>query len=193
MTKLVCLGDSLTEGYGVDKELAWPALLQEKLHIEVINCGISGDTTAGMLARFYPQVLQFNPSHVIIMGGTNDIWWNVNQNIIQANIQAMTRQAEHNGMVPVIGLPIPIYPEGVDEAWGPKSGFSRCQKKVAQYVKSLKAQAKADQFLYLDFYSLFVNNEGEIIEKYFLDGIHPTEEGHRLMAELAAEKLKSLF
>lgn len=65
-TKIVCIGDSLTEGYGLDKNMAWPALLQNRLNITVVNSGISGDTTSGMLARFYPDVIQHRPTHVII-------------------------------------------------------------------------------------------------------------------------------
>lgn len=50
---IVCIGDSLTEGLGVNKENAWPALLRSELNVEVINRGISGDTTSGMIGSSF--------------------------------------------------------------------------------------------------------------------------------------------
>ncbi|MFT6707865.1 MAG: acyl-CoA thioesterase-1, partial [Flavobacteriales bacterium] len=50
--KLVTLGDSLTEGYNIDKLKRWTKLLHQKHNLEIINSGISGDTTTGMLSRF---------------------------------------------------------------------------------------------------------------------------------------------
>ena len=68
------MGDSLTEGYGIPQHTRWSNLLANETGLPIINSGISGDTTAGMLARFKPMVLDHQPSHVIIMGGTNDIY-----------------------------------------------------------------------------------------------------------------------
>jgi len=75
---IVCLGDSLTEGYGaskpnsVDKTRSYPAFLGEKVTVTVVNAGISGDTTAGGLARIGKDVLAHNPQLVIILLGAND-------------------------------------------------------------------------------------------------------------------------
>jgi acyl-CoA thioesterase-1 len=76
---LVCLGDSLTAGYGAtvpreeDKSKSYPAYLEGKVAIPVINAGISGDTTAGALARLEGDVLSKNPRIVIINLGANDL------------------------------------------------------------------------------------------------------------------------
>ena len=75
---IVCLGDSLTEGYGasspgaVDKSNSYPAFLQKKVSIQVINAGISGDTSADALARTARDVLSNDPQLVIILLGGND-------------------------------------------------------------------------------------------------------------------------
>jgi acyl-CoA thioesterase I len=55
--KIVCIGDSLTEGLGVDKQKSWPIILGELGKMVVINKGISGDTTSGMVSRFYQDVI----------------------------------------------------------------------------------------------------------------------------------------
>jgi acyl-CoA thioesterase-1 len=75
--KLLILGDSLTEGYGVDKESAYPFLLEKKLReaghkdLTVVNGGVSGSTTAGGLSRL-DWLLKGQPTHVIIALGAND-------------------------------------------------------------------------------------------------------------------------
>ena len=75
---IVCLGDSLTEGYGaskpseIDKSNSYPAFLQKKVNINVINAGISGDTAGGGLARVDTDVLADDPQVVIILLGAND-------------------------------------------------------------------------------------------------------------------------
>jgi acyl-CoA thioesterase-1 len=75
---MVCLGDSLTEGYGasssfaVDKSKSYPAVLQNKVKLTVVNAGISGDTASGGLARVDKDVLAKNPQVVIILLGGND-------------------------------------------------------------------------------------------------------------------------
>jgi len=77
---LVCLGDSLTAGYGasrpseVDKSNSYPAFLQKKVTINVINAGISGDTAAGGLARVDKDVLSNDPQVIIILLGANDFF-----------------------------------------------------------------------------------------------------------------------
>ncbi|MFO7911179.1 MAG: GDSL-type esterase/lipase family protein, partial [Desulfotignum sp.] len=73
--KIICHGDSLTQGSDMAKPCTWTALLENRLNIPVVNTGISGDTTAGMLARFAVDVVPRKPGIVILMGGTNDLWY----------------------------------------------------------------------------------------------------------------------
>jgi acyl-CoA thioesterase-1 len=77
---LVCFGDSLTAGYGAtvpgidDKTKSYPAYLQDRVTIPVINSGVSGDTTANALARLNRDVILKNPKIVIIELGANDFF-----------------------------------------------------------------------------------------------------------------------
>ena len=77
---IVCLGDSLTEGNGaskmgqVDKSKSYPAFLQSKVTIPVINAGISGDTAARAVSRVETDVLAEDPQAVIIFLGANDFF-----------------------------------------------------------------------------------------------------------------------
>ena len=77
---IVCLGDSLTEGYGaggrdiVDKSRSYPAFLDGRVAAPVVNAGISGDTAAGALTRLERDVLSKDPQMVIILLGANDFF-----------------------------------------------------------------------------------------------------------------------
>jgi lysophospholipase L1-like esterase len=54
MKRIICHGDSLTEGKDIEAAYRWPSLLQNALGTEVINTGIGGDTTAGLLSDSQP-------------------------------------------------------------------------------------------------------------------------------------------
>jgi acyl-CoA thioesterase-1 len=90
---IVCLGDSATAGTGVtvagkdDKSKAWPAFLQNKVNIPVINAGVDGDTTAKGLARVKKDVLSKNPRIVIIVLGANDLFQKVPLATTKNNLQ----------------------------------------------------------------------------------------------------------
>lgn len=175
--KLVCMGDSLTEGYEIDKTKRWSDLLSKRLGIEVVNCGISGDTTTGMLSRFYHQVIANHPSHVIILGGTNDLWLHSTPQQIIANIHAMVRQAKYNDIVPIIGIPTPVYtPEdySVDTYFVNDFNLSEAMREFQQI---LKAYVKEDEKLWIDFSDGI--HEGLMLD----DGVHPNEAGQEVMME----------
>ena len=71
--KLVCLGDSLTYGYGVPRRDCWVSRVAECTGHTLVNRGINGDTSGGMLARFGRDVLDERPDRVLLLGGANDI------------------------------------------------------------------------------------------------------------------------
>jgi lysophospholipase L1-like esterase len=171
-------------------------LVKSKLKINVINSGIGGDTSGGLLSRFYPGVVQYHPDVVLIMGGTNDLWWDLDIKMILANIFAMTCQAEHHDIVPLVGLPVPIIVEKAceQEFAAPESGYDRCAEKLAALAKTLARAAQQNDIACLDFYHPFCDKSGKAIGKYFLDdGLHPNEAGHRLMAEITVKMLRERF
>lgn len=185
--RVVCIGDSLTEGYGIEESKRWSNLLSNELNVEFINSGISGDTTAGMLARFNETVVQYKPSHVIITGGTNDISMNLPENIIISNILAMTRYAKHHKIVPIIGIPTPF---NKPENYTDENLFINPEslvKRINSYQKSLKEFALSDNQLIIN----FATNMNPI---YFLnDGLHPNDKGHECMMKVAKNCLRKIL
>jgi len=185
--KIVCIGDSLTEGYGVHESKRWTNLLRDKLDIEIINSGISGDTSAGMLARFNEMVIQHKPSHVIIMGGTNDIFLNISDNHILSNILAMTRYARHHEIISIIGIPTPFYNLSAfpdDEQFIESKDLF---KRINIFYQSLKQFILDDEQRVIDF---TLNMKAEL---FFNDGVHPNEKGHECMSEIAGQSLKNIL
>ena len=70
--KIVCLGDSITWGFPFGPQDSWVEMLQRKLQVEIINRGLTA-TPPDMLQRFDRHVLQANPTHLVLMGGINDV------------------------------------------------------------------------------------------------------------------------
>jgi acyl-CoA thioesterase-1 len=92
-TTLVCLGNSLTAGFGAttpgedDESKSYPAYLQAKVTIPVINAGVSGDTTSQALSRLNTDVLSKDPRIVIIELGANDLFNGIIPATTQNNLQ----------------------------------------------------------------------------------------------------------
>lgn len=110
--RLAALGDSLTAGWGVPAEDAFPvklesALAQKGYHVTIANFGVSGDTTAGGLARL-PAVLAQKPDGVIVELGANDVLRGLPAQAARANLDAILSRLKAEG-IPILlcGLRIP--------------------------------------------------------------------------------------
>lgn len=90
---IVCFGDSLTYGHGANSETeSWPALLQKRVKIPVINSGRNDDTTADGILRFDEDVILHNPAVVIFDFGGNDLFYpkkKLSHKQIEANFRTM--------------------------------------------------------------------------------------------------------
>ena len=142
----------------------------------MLNHGIGGDTTAGMLSRLPFEVFQQQPSIVILMGGTNDLWWDLELNLIQANLSAMVCQAKYHGVAPVIGLPLPIWIEKARaQEWEPPvKGYEHLSARINNLAETLKASADQWEVPALDFHHLFLKDQGTVKISLLLDDdVHP--------------------
>lgn len=196
MKKIVCIGDSLTEAAGLDPGDSWPSLLGKTLKPEIINKGIGGDTSGGVLGRFYHDVVPYQPDVVIILCGTNDLWWDLDINLIQANIFAMACQAQFHQMTPVVGLPPPLLMQNIRsrEMMPPVAGWEQCIQRLADLVTVLASSAHQSDIAILDFHHPFLDRKGRACARYYLeDGLHPNDRGHQLMAKAAGELLHNRF
>jgi acyl-CoA thioesterase-1 len=105
--QLLVLGDSLSAGYGLGAQQSWVSLLQQKLKsqgqaIEVVNASISGDTTAGGLARLPAALKAHKPKWVLIELGANDGLRGLSTSAMQANLVRMVRMTQAAGAIPLL-------------------------------------------------------------------------------------------
>jgi len=185
LKKIVCLGDSLTEGYDIDLDNRWTNRLENKLNIPIINKGISGDLTSGMLARFQQDVVALEPTHLILMGGTNDINFDLQNNLIIGNIKTMIRQAKFYNISSIIGIPTPCFLSHT-EGSGVFIGKSRFISRIDEYISKLTDFAITDEQLFIDF-------GNEMNQDMFLpDGVHPNDLAQEVLAKNAFTFLSKL-
>jgi len=182
--KLVCIGDSLTFGYGIKRSEAWTRLIAELHGLEVLNKGVNGDTSGGMLSRFQYDVVLEKPDMVMIMGGVNDLIMGAPVGVVQANITAMAHQARGRMIRPIIGIPTPVNPRMARQFWSDVTDFEAVAQMQVSLREGLMKFCKDFGVHCIDFYLPFqkaVAERGE--HALYIDGLHPTAEGNRIMAE----------
>lgn len=182
--KLSCMGDSITNGHGVDPEFCWTNILADTLNIHVTNHGVSGDTTGGMVGRFDYMLRSEKPTHVFIMGGTNDLSFGLPDSHILSNIKTMTRQARHMGITFIIGVPSTYYPSGEAKLY---------EVNTDEFVVRLKGyQSRLKQFIEIDKCASIDFTYGLEQNHFLEDGIHPNASGQLIMAKRAIEVIKEI-
>lgn len=176
---VVFLGDSLTAGYQLAEEQAWPALVAERLAGEglpfrAINAGVSGDTSAGGLARL-DWVLRADPDVVVVELGANDALRGSDLASTEENLRRILERLREEGVaVLLVGLQIPPN-YGPDYARRFTQLFPRlAEEHDVPLVPFLLERVAGNDSLNLG------------------DRIHPNAAGHRIVAETVAPYLRPL-
>lgn len=167
--KVVCLGDSITYGWPWGPEVSWTTMLADQIEGEVINRGIPGNTTTQMLERFEKAVLQFHPSHVIIMGGLNDVVLQDSFDRITWNLRSMAEMARNNGIIVVFGQPTVI-----DEP-----DLERLILRIRNWIINY-AQEHHISVIHFD-QAFYDENNNILSDLLAADGAHPTKAGYKAM------------
>ena len=179
---IVFFGDSLTAGYGLDPDEAFPALIQKKLAEagrpwRVVNAGLSGETTAGGLRRLDWVMRQPIDLFVLELGG-NDGLRGIPPEASRANLQAMIdriRTRFPNAAIVLAGMQVP-------PNMGPD--YSR------QFAVMYPELAKKNQATLIPFLLEGVGGEPSLNQP---DGIHPNAEGHSKVAQTIWKAIKDLL
>ena len=174
----VLMGNSITDSWA-------------KMHPEFfaennfVGRGISGQVTSQMLCRFQADVIALDPKMVIIMAGTNDIAMNngyISHEHILQNIQSMCELAKYHKIKPVLCSCMPA----ASFKWRPNLTPAEDIKRLNEMIK---AYAKANKILYVDYYSIFVDEQGGLPKKYAKDGVHPNLEAYKNMEHILLQSL----
>lgn len=189
--KILCIGDSLTYGFGVQRSKIWTNLSKNKLDIEIINEGINGDTTGGMLSRFNDALSREKPSIVFIMGGVNDLIAGASLGTVQANIMSMAHQALSKLIMPIVGIPIRMNLKNIRSDWDSFADFNRIASELELYKSWIKKLSKTFNVKYIDFDS-GIDNLSQTSGLY-LDGLHLNEKGQIVMSEIFCNAIRDIL
>lgn len=173
---VVALGDSITEGYGIEKAFAYPTLLEKSLQesgysIRIINAGISGSTSASGPGRL-KWFLKSKPDYVFIALGANDGLRAVPASETKKNLEAVISECKKNNIrVLLASMKMP-----------PNFGA----KYTKEYEEIFPLVAKKYNVPLYPFLLEGVAGHPNLNQP---DGIHPTEAGQKIIAE----KLQAFF
>ena len=193
MGTIICLGDSLTYGYGVRRAQCWTELAAEMSGWNVVNRGICGDTTGGMLVRLREilreEIGQRNERCFLLMGGCNDIFFSGSSTGARENMAAMAHQLFAEGEMPLIAVGPGIADGSYPSMWSDLVDFPEAGKVIRQYYEWLERFCSSFGVRMIDFRGDFRDREGNIRTELYLDGLHLNPEGHRVMAERVVKVL----
>ena len=193
MGTIICLGDSLTYGYGVRRAQCWTELAAKMSGWNVVNRGICGDTTGGMLVRLREilreEIGEQNERCFLLMGGCNDIFFSGSSTGARENMAAMAHQLFAEGEMPLIAVGPGIADGSYPSMWSDLVDFPEAGKVIRQYYEWLERFCSSFGVRMIDFRGDFRDREGNIRTELYLDGLHLNPEGHRVMAERVAKVL----
>jgi len=200
--RVVFMGDSITDFWRLGEYFAGQPY---------VNRGISGQTTPQMLTRMYADVIDLKPAVMIVLAGTNDIAHNTGPTtaeMIEENIMAMTELAQHHGIKVILCSVTPVsdYPFLKQQAAppaappapggrGPQAPRARMTLgrppadilKVNAWMKDYAARVDA---IYADYFTALVDEKGWLKEPLSSDGLHPNQEGYRIMTPIATAAIE---
>ena len=168
--RIVFIGDSLTEGYGVEKEASYPSLIEKRLKqdghgAEIINTSISGSTSASAVSRLKWH-LRNKPDLIVLALGSNDGLRGLKVEMLKKNLADAIKLAQENKIqMLLVGMKMP-----------PNYG----KDYTASFEKVFPDLAKEFKVPLVGFLLEGVGGERALNQD---DGIHPNERGHKVMAD----------
>lgn len=177
---ILVMGDSLSAGYGIRPQQAWPSLMQERLRelrldYSVANLSISGETSAGGRSRFVAAIKEHQPAVVILALGANDGLRGLPLKQMENNLEAMIDTAKKAGArVLLAGMRLP-------PNYGPYA---------EQFFQRFGEIAKAEKTAYLPFLLEPVATRPELFQA---DRLHPTAEAQPLLLDHVWPALRPLL
>lgn len=175
--KLLILGDSLSAGYQMQQQQSWVALLNKQLQQQqsewqLINASISGETTAGALARLPELLRQHQPDTVLIELGGNDGLRGFSIDLLKKNLSdIITLVKQHNASAILMQIRIP-------PNYGP-----RYEK---QFAGAYPALAEQHKIRLLPFFMEEIATKPELM---LPDGIHPNKDAQPIIRDIIMKQL----
>jgi lysophospholipase L1-like esterase len=181
--RVVFMGNSITEFW---KTIDGDFFTKNK---SFIDRGISAQTTPQMLVRFRNDVIDLNPSVVVILAGTNDIAGNTGPITIEnifGNIVSMAELAKANNIKVVLCSVLPVY----EYSWSP--GLEPAEK-IVKLNAMLQTYSKRYNIVYVDFHSALADEKKGMKAEYSPDGVHPNLKGYKIMDDLVEKAIAGVL
>lgn len=176
---ILVFGDSLSAGYGIPREAAWPSLLQAELnrthpHYKVINASISGETTSGGVRRLPATLKEHRPSLVILELGANDGLRGTKLDLTEKSLNTLITQSQAVGAkVLLLGMQLP-----------PNYGLAYTKKFKSLYPKlAQRHRIELVPFML----------EGVEAHEFQADNLHPVAEAQPKILQTVLQKLKGML
>lgn len=177
---ILVLGDSLSAGYGIRQEAAWPSLLdkrlqQKQLDYSVVNASISGETTSGGRSRIAALLKRNAPDIVVIALGSNDGLRGLPIATLRENLNALVASAQkQKARVLLVGQRLP-----------PNYGAY-----AQQFQACFGEVARARRTAFVDFLLAGVATRPELFQA---DHLHPTAEAQPILLDTVWQGLSPLL
>jgi lysophospholipase L1-like esterase len=167
-----------------------------------INRGISGQTTPQMLVRMYPDIIEHKPAAMVVLAGINDISQNTGPataEMVEENIMAMTDLAQHNEIKVILCsiLPVSDYAFLKQQASGKVNPYMKVPvtathppEDILKLNAWMKQYAEKVNAIYVDYFSVLVDEKGFLKESCSEDGIHPNAEGYKIMTKTVEKAIE---
>lgn len=165
--QIVIAGDSITEIFNMDFFNDY--MIENGVHI--YNRGISGDTSDRFLERIEETVLSIEPSVLFMLIGTNDLTLINDVDYVYNNIISSVEKALVVCDKLIIQSVLPV-----------DSKNHKKNKNIIELNSKLKSFCNSSNVIYLDTYSLLLDENGGFNNKYTYDGLHPNAKGFEIMA-----------
>lgn len=164
--EIILLGNSITEGGD------WKVLFPNK---NVVNRGISGDVTAGILYRL-SEITASRPKKIFLLIGTNDLARGESESYVVDQVASILQGIKKESGDTEIFLQsiLPVNP-AVGEKF---SGHKKNQQLIVSVNNILKELSKSMHIVFIDLHKKFRNPEGVLMSKYTDDGLHLNEKGY---------------
>lgn len=174
-TVVLALGDSLTAGYGLTPEQAWPALLAEKTGWNIVNGGVNGDKTGDALARLPALLDEHAPKLVLVTLGGNDMLRRLPEEQTRGNLARILELVRGRNAQPVLlATPRPSVAGVVFQSLSPPPFYAEIAKeRKVPLIDEAVPEVLSDPGLKLD-------------------QLHPNAEGHKALAGKAFDALRKL-
>ncbi|MPW37906.1 MULTISPECIES: arylesterase [Vibrio] len=178
---LLVLGDSLSAGYQMPIEKAWPTLLPDELaqnghQMRIINGSISGDTTGNGLNRLPALLQQHQPDYVLIELGANDGLRGFSPKLVKNNLNKLIDLSQDSG-AKVILMQIQV----------PPNYGKRYAQAFAQVYPTVSKEKNVELIPF--FLAEIITSKDLIMQ----DGLHPTQKAQPWIAKFVAQQLNPIL